>query len=259
MSWREWVEQPKKVVSAISGKRTHIAVLVALVLSFLEAFNIWTPPVWVWTILGFAGLGFLRLGVKNTKTIIEQMMKELQNMKKLIIIAVGLIALCMGTMVKANGITVWGLTEQDLNSQNAITARVGYQYDFVEGFLGSTWRPNYDVDTGEVKPPQVLSLGALVHMRDLLDPNNPLPWIPQALLTFLPEEMVAQPYFGGQGTWNLGSENAGFYGAIIGIQTKTKEDAKASFITEFDYNTNFKDLSVVPDQWRLNLGFRFLF
>ena len=78
MSWRKWVEQPKKVVSVINGKRTHITVLVALVLSFLEAFNIWTPPVWLWTMFGFAGLGFLRLGVKNTKTIIEQMMKELQ-------------------------------------------------------------------------------------------------------------------------------------------------------------------------------------
>ena len=259
MSWQAWVEQPKKIMAAVDNKKTYIAVAIAMVLSFLEGTGIWSPPVWVWTALGFAGVGFLRSGVKNMVTTITQMLKEMETMKKVILIVAGLLALCMGTAAQANGVTLWGLTEHDWNSENAITGRVGYQYDFIEGFIGSTWRPNYNVETGEIKPPQVFSLGALVHMRDLLDPNNPLPWIPPVLLTFLPESMVAQPYFGGQGSWTPANEDAGFYGAIVGIQTKTSEESKASFITEFNYNNNFKNLSVVPDQWRLNLGFRFLF
>ena len=110
-----------------------------------------------------------------------------------------------------------------------------------------------------MKPPQVMSLGALVHMRDLLDANNPLPWIPDLLLTIIPEEMVAQPYFGGQGTWNFVDTDSGFYGFIVGIQSKIAIESKSSFITELVRNQNFNELTTVKDGWRLNLGFRFLF
>uniref|UniRef100_A0A6M3KM06 Uncharacterized protein n=1 Tax=viral metagenome TaxID=1070528 RepID=A0A6M3KM06_9ZZZZ len=258
MALKDWFEQPKKAVAAVQGKRTQITVAVAMVVAFLEAFHLWSPPEWVWIVLGFAGVGFIRAGVKNTSKVLENMIKEIEMKAKLIIFA-ALLALSVGGMVQANGMTIWGLTEQDLNSQVAITGRVGYQYDFIEGFVGSTWRPQYEVGTNELKPPQVLSFGAVIHMRDLVDPNNPLPWIPDLLLSILPESMVAQPYFGGQGTWNLFDEDCGFYGAIIGIQSKTNADSKASFITELNYNQNFKDLEAVPDEWRLNMGFRFMF
>ena len=159
MAWKDWFAQSGKLTSAVKGKKTHLTVIAALALAFLEAFGIWKPPEWVWLILGAAGVGFLRVGVKSTKTSIEQMIKEIE-MKKLVILLAALLAIFMGGAAKADGLTVWGLTEQDLGStQNAITARVGYQYEFIEAFIGSTWRPDYDVETGELKPPQVLSFG----------------------------------------------------------------------------------------------------
>jgi len=259
MSLRDWFEQKKTIVKKVQGKKTQITVVIAMVIAFLEAFQIWSPPEWVWVMLGFAGVGFLRAGVKNTSQTMETLIKEINMKTKVLLIAALLISLMSGT-VRADGITIWGLTEQDFNSQNAITGRAGYQYDFIEGFVGSTWRPRYEVDTGEMKPPQVISLGTIVHMRDLIDPNNPLPWVPEILLGILPEKMVMQPYFGGQDTWNFGDEDAGFYGAIIGIQSKTEPVSKSSFIAEFDYNEFFKDLSAVPsDKFKLNLGFRFMF
>jgi len=178
-------------------------------------------------------------------------------MKKLIV----LLMLFVATICKGNGFTIWGLTEQDISgSQNAMSVRIGYQYESIEAFLGSTWRPNYDTDTGEIEPPQVFSLGTVIHWKDLIDPDNPLPFIPDLLLKLIPENMVAQPYFGGQATFNLFEHDAGFYGAIIGLQCKTDIKNKSAFIVELDYNDNFKDLSAVPDnKFRLNMGFRFLF
>jgi len=259
MAWKDWFAQSGKVATAVSGKKTHLTVIAALALAFMEAFGIWKPPEWVWLILGAAGVGFLRVGVKNTKTSIEQMIKEIE-MKKLVIILAALLAMFMGSAARANGLTLWGLTEQDLGStQRAISARAGYQYGFIEPFIGSTWRPDYDVKAGQVKPPQVLSFGTLIHARDLLDPNNPLPWIPDLLLTFIPEDFVAQPYLGAQGTWNFFDKDAGFYGPIVGILAKTQAESKASFVAEAQWNKNFDDLNALPDKFRLNLGFRFYF
>jgi hypothetical protein len=182
-------------------------------------------------------------------------------MKRVILAMVVMLALCGAGLnsVRANGLTVWGMTEQDAGStQNALTGRVGYQYDFVEAFLGSTWRPEYDAE-GKLDPPQVFSLGALVHTQDLIDPNSTIPWIPAFLLTFLNDDMVAQPYFGYQGTFNIDSD-AGFTGGVVGLLTKTKAESKSALVFELNYNNNFLDLGAVPDnEWVLNIGFRFLF
>jgi len=178
-------------------------------------------------------------------------------MKKVLLAILIMLALCGA--VRANGLTVWGLTEDTVAADNtSVTGRVGYQYDFIEAFLGSTWRPEYDAE-GQLSPPQVFSLGALVYTQDLIDPNSSIPWLPPFLLTFLNEDMVAQPYFGYQGTVSLDND-AGFTGAIVGILTKTKADSKASMVFELGYNNNFLDLGMVPDnEWVLSVGFRFGF
>ena len=176
------------------------------------------------------------------------------------ILIVAAIILLMGCgMVRANGFTVWGLTENKVGLEdNGITGRVGYQYDFIEGFLGSTWRPTYDAE-GDIDPPQVFSLGVIAHMADVIDANSVIPWLPELLLTFINEEMVAQPYFGFQGSFNL-DQDAGFTGALVGIQTKTTADSKAAMVFEFAYNNNFLDLGAVADnEFVLNIGFRFGF
>lgn len=172
---------------------------------------------------------------------------------------VALVLLC-GGIVQANGLTLWGLTEQDLDStQNALIGRIGYQVDFIEGFIGSTWRPHYKVEPGELAPPQVFSLGGIVHARDLLDPNNPLPWVPELLLSLIPEDMVAQPYFGIEAGWNLFETDAGFYGGMVGLLCKSSQESKAAVVIEGGYAKTFKDLAAVPEEWRLKLGLRFYF
>jgi hypothetical protein len=96
-------------------------------------------------------------------------------------------------------------------------------------------------------------------MRDILDPNNPLPWIPGLLLALIPEEMVVQPYFGAEAGFNLFEDDAGFYSGIVGLLCKTDADNKSAIVIEGNYAKNFKDLSAVPEEIRLKLGLRFYF
>lgn len=258
MSLKDWFQQPKKISEKLTGYRTYIVVLAAVIMAALEAFEVYTPPVWVWTVLGFAGVGFLRAGVKGMVKPMQEMIKSADAMKII------LVCLCLFSIVGCDEQskvrpTIWGMTSQDVDSRNvALTGRVGAKYGYIQGFIGSTWRPNYDVESGEIKPPQVMTFGTITHMRDLLDPNNPLPWIPDTLLAMLPEKMVARPYFGGQGTWDLLDTDGSFYGPIIGVESKMSEDSKASLITEFQYNRYSGDMSALDDnEWSLNLGILF--
>lgn len=176
----------------------------------------------------------------------------------------GIVVLVMVLLISlpcwADGLTVWGLTEQDISSnQNAISARVGYQFGSIEAFMGSTWRPDYDVETEEISPPQIISAGAVYHLDDILDANSPIPWIPELLLTFIPEEWLATPYAGAQASFNFFDRDAGFYGGVVGILMKTQPDSTSAFVAEAVFNENFYDLNAVPDEFRLNLGFRFYF
>lgn len=170
------------------------------------------------------------------------------------------VMLVFAASASADGVTFWALTEKDVDStQNAIIGRLGYQKDFLEGFIGSTWRPHYKVEEGEIAPPQVFSLGGIVHLRDLLDPNNPLPWIPDLLLTLIPEKMVAQPYFGLEASFNFFESDAGFYGGIVGLLCKADPNSKSTLVIEAGYADYFKDLAAVDDEFQLRLGLRFYF
>lgn len=74
-------EATKKALLALQGRKTQITVAVAMVVALLEAFGIWVPPEWIWVILGFTGMGFMRAGIKNTKTTITQMVGEIEKNK----------------------------------------------------------------------------------------------------------------------------------------------------------------------------------
>lgn len=182
-------------------------------------------------------------------------------MKKAIVLIM-MLFVCSIASARDVGFTLWGLTEQNLDSRNnAIIGRVGIQYENIEGFLGSTWRPNYDADSG-IDPPQVYSAGALYHWVNLIDTDNPLPWIPDGLVTIadmigLPDAQM-KPYAGGQASINIDQE-AGMVSALIGLDIKAAPADKTSLILEAAFNENFYDLDVVPDDWKLNIGFRIEF
>jgi len=181
-------------------------------------------------------------------------------MRKLIAILI-MMLLCCGVALAENGVTLWGLGQESFDwTQSSITGRIGYEFanPGIECFLGSTWWPNYKTDEGEMEPPQVYSVGAVYYWIDLVDPNNPIPWIPPLLLKVIPEKFVAQPYLGGQCSLNI-DEDAGYLGAVIGLSMKARPDDKTSLIAEAQFNNMFKDLVAIPDEWRLNLGFRILF
>lgn len=205
-----------------------------------------------------------------------------------------ILSLVMSVACLGDGVTLWGLGESDFDStQSALTGRVGYQMGDWEAFLGSVWRPNFSVkeavttegvelvesgtspngkytvyelqyttetSTYSVEPPQVFCLGLLRHTNDLIDPNSPVPWIPDILLTILPEDLVAVPYAGAQVTVGLFDTDAGFYGGIVGLLCKTNPESKSSLVLEAQYNKMYDDLAIVPDdEVRLNVGFRFYF
>ena len=177
-------------------------------------------------------------------------------MRKLMLL---LVLMCVGAASARDvNFTLWGMSEQSYAQQNnAVIGRAGVRYENLEGFLGSTWWPSFD-EEGDLRPPQVFSIGAMYHFPDLVDANSPIPWIPEALLTFIPEDFEAKPYFGGQATANF-DEDAGFAGLLGGLCIKGDTDDKTALIAEAQFNNNFKDLIAVPDDWRLCVGFRIEF
>jgi len=171
---------------------------------------------------------------------------------KRIIVAI-IIALCMCNAVQAAGLTIWGMTEQvaNVDSQNALALRLGYYLGSdnggLEPFVGSIWRPRWD-EEGDMEPPQVLTLGLIYHSMDIVDPNNTLPWIPDAFLMILSEDVVIRPYIGFQNTWNFIDQDAGMMGGIAGVRVQTTPDSNTELIFEIGYDANFGDLSVVEDR-----------
>ena len=163
-----------------------------------------------------------------------------------------LIVLLLTSVSFADGITVWGLSEVSAGDERALVARVGYETGLVEAFAGTTWRPDADA-------PQVVSLGAVHYFADIVEPNSVVPFIPDVLMTFLHPGTVAQPYIGGQATFNLLDKDAGFMGIITGLQIKAEESSKAAVVAEIMVNDYFGDLGGVSDQWRLSLGVRYAF
>ena len=171
-----------------------------------------------------------------------------------------ILALCLTVSAQAAGLTIWGLTEQvsSVNGDNSLTARVGYDLSLtdkggLELFAGSIWRPR----EGE---PQVLVFGAIQHMPDLIDPNSPIPYLPELFLTVISETVQIRPYIGGQFSINLIDEDAGTYGAIAGITLQLSPEANSQLVFEASYDKNFGDLVGVPDQQLKGyIGFRIPF
>lgn len=181
-------------------------------------------------------------------------------MVKRTLLVVAVVVLLSCPAIKADGLALWGLTHQDVKSaQTSMSGRIGYQVNDIEAFIGYTLWPDREGENGEEGPPDVFSLGSVYHLPDLVDPNNPLPWIPELLLLLIPEGFLAQPYTGGQATWNVGNAAGGFYGWIGGLLLKINVEDRSAFVLETTVNHNFGDLSAVSDEWQLYLGMRFLF
>ncbi|KKK71058.1 hypothetical protein LCGC14_2917740, partial [marine sediment metagenome] len=96
-------------------------------------------------------------------------------MKRLILTLI--LALCLTGAVQAAGLTIWGLTEQvsSVNDDNALAVRIGYylgnENGGLEPFIGSVWRPRDSA-------PQVIIVGAVQHLSDIIDSDSELPYLP---------------------------------------------------------------------------------
>ncbi len=176
-------------------------------------------------------------------------------MKKLI--ATLIIALCLCGSVQAAGLTLWTLTDQltSIDEDNSISGRVGYSFASDNGgleiYVGSTW---YKTDA----TPQVMSLGIVEHLPDLIDPNNPLPWIPGLLTAIVNEEVVMAPYVGIQGTFQFVDEDAGLFGVMAGVKIKVTPKSASEWIVEGRYINPFGDLYGV-NKAQLSVGLRIPF
>jgi len=181
-------------------------------------------------------------------------------MKRAILTIIAVLALCAS--VQAAGLTVWGITEQvsSVNGDNSLTGRIGYDMSLTDNgglelFAGSIWRPRETQDF-----PQVVVLGAIQHMPDLIDPNSSIPYLPELFLTVISETVQIRPYIGGQFSINLIDEDAGTYGAIAGVTLKLTPEDKSELVFEASYDKNFGDLAGVPDnQLKGYMGFRIPF
>ena len=173
-----------------------------------------------------------------------------------------ILALCLCSAVQAAGLTIWGLTEQisSVDGDNSLSARIGYDLSLtdkggLELFAGSIWRPRETQDF-----PQVVVLGAIQHLPDLIDPNSSIPWLPELFLTVISEDVQIRPYIGGQFSVNLVDEDSGTYGAIAGITLKLTPEDKSELVFEASYDNNFGDLAGVPDnELKGYMGFRIPF
>jgi hypothetical protein len=159
--------------------------------------------------------------------------------------------------VQASGLTLWSLTDQvtGIDERNSISGRLGYSFATenggLEGFIGSTWYQ-------DEKYPQVMSLGIIEHLPDLVDPNNPLPWIPDVLVSLLNEDVHIGPYIGLMGTFQFIEEDAGMYGIIAGAKVKVSPNSLAEWVVEYRYIDPFGQLDGV-EKSQLSAGLRIPF
>ena len=167
-----------------------------------------------------------------------------------------LIALIMlsltGGISLADGITIWGSAEQEIDSQAAVTGRIGYKVGNIEPFVGSKWYPRDEY-------PQCLTLGGVMYGPDLADPNSSVPAIPEVLLFYLSDEAVITPYAGIQASWGFVDDDAGFYGGIMGILIKDKPDTPLSVTVEVEWNDNTGKLANITDGAKVGIGLRYEF
>ena len=171
-------------------------------------------------------------------------------MKALVSILIALVVL--SSVCMADGVTIWGSAEQEIDSQAAVTGRIGYKVGNIEPFVGSKWYPRDEY-------PQVLTLGGVMYGPDLADPNSSVPAIPKVLLFYLSDETVVTPYAGIQASWGFVDDDAGFYGGIMGILIKDAPDTPLSVTIEVEWNDNTGKLANITDGAKIGIGLRWEF
>ena len=170
-------------------------------------------------------------------------------MRKLVL---ALVILLVAVPCFADGVTIWGSAEQEIDSEAAVTGRIGYQVGNMEPFIGSKWHPRDDY-------PQVLTLGGVMYGNDLADPASAVPVIPEILLIYLSDDAVIVPYIGAQASWGFVDTDSGFYGGIMGVLVKDQPESPLSVTLEVEWNDNNAELREITDGLRATLGFRFEF
>jgi len=171
-------------------------------------------------------------------------------MRTLIAFLIALVVLSVPCF--ADGLTIWGSAEQEIDSRAAVTGRIGYQVGNLEPFIGSKWHPRDDY-------PQVLTLGGVMYGQDLADPSSGVPVIPEVLLFYLSDEAVVSPYIGAQASWGFIDTDYGFYGGIMGVLIKDKPDSPLAVTAEVEWNDNNGALREITDGLKATLGFRYAF
>ncbi len=125
--------------------------------------------------------------------------------KKLVILLVVFMAsICQAEMA------IWGLTEidslpLDIEQSKAVSIRVGYCKDKLEGGLTSKWHPKSNA-------PQVWGFYGIYHFDKVVEIPNPI-----NIFNALPETLTMRPYIGGEVGVNLDNDS-GFATLIAGAQ-----------------------------------------
>jgi len=171
------------------------------------------------------------------------------------------IAMCciivMPSVTRAAGFTLWSVTDQivEVDNSKLVAGRIGYDFSIenegLEIFVGSSWNLRYD-------KPQTMSLGIINHLPDLIDPNNPLPFIPGFLLTFVNQDIEVCPYLGLEGSFNFIDRDSGFYALLIGALAKVTPKSQIEYGLEGAYTQGFNELEGT-DEYQLRLLARIRF
>jgi len=167
------------------------------------------------------------------------------------------LTLLLGAKAEAAGLTLWSVTDQivEVDNSKLVAGRIGYDFSIenegLEIFVGSSWNLRYD-------KPQTMSLGIINHLPDLIDPNNPLPFIPGFLLTFVNQDIEVCPYLGLEGSFNFIDRDSGFYALLIGALAKVTPKSQIEYGLEGAYTQGFNELEGT-DEYQLRLLARIRF
>ena len=167
------------------------------------------------------------------------------------------LTLLLGAKVEAAGLTLWSVTDQivEVDNSKMVAGRIGWDFSIenegLEVFVGSSWNLRYD-------KPQTMSLGVINHLPDLIDPENPLPFIPDFLLTFVNQEIEVCPYLGLEGSFNFIDRDSGFYALLIGALAKVTPKSQIEYGLEGAYTQGFNELEGT-DEYQLRLLARIRF
>lgn len=147
-----------------------------------------------------------------------------------------LIVLCLGVVVQAKDfdVTIWGGIETgNSDATAAMSGRLGIESkeSNLEGFIGITGWPKWDAIEGRLmsEPPVVLEIGGIYHFDDIIDPNSPVPWIPEILAGYLNPELEARPYVGVLST--IGRDGSA-YGTLVGFEMGKDENSNITLNIE---------------------------